>query len=136
MARDHRIESVPELPCKSVLILMRRKRKIATLFEGPLIVYGMEGAKQVKAFQNIPGVEVANVDRLNLLKLARNSSTRSLLPCLSQSLAKKSGFGSTNSSLDAPNSPRIFTGCLSATEMELPEDHTSWHAWPPLGGHS
>jgi len=33
-------------------------------------VYGSEGAKAVKAFRNIPGVEVANVDRLNLLKLA------------------------------------------------------------------
>ncbi|CAN1142890.1 60S ribosomal protein L4-1 [Linum perenne] len=38
--------------------------------KGPLIVYGSEGAKLVKAFRNIPGVEIANVDRLNLLKLA------------------------------------------------------------------
>ena len=47
---------------------MRNRRYISR--KGPLIVYGMEGAKLVKAFQNIPGVEVANVDRLNLLKLA------------------------------------------------------------------
>ncbi|KAL6322626.1 hypothetical protein AAG906_014298 [Vitis piasezkii] len=123
---------------RSVLILMRRKRKTATLF-----VPG----------RNIPGVEVANVDRLNLLKLApgghlgRNSQLGPFSPCLSQSPAKKSGFGSANSGLDAPNSPRIFTGCLSATEMELSEDYTcvishrpilslAWHAWPPLGGHS
>ncbi|CAL0326811.1 unnamed protein product [Lupinus luteus] len=38
--------------------------------KGPLIVYGTEGAKAVKAFRNIPGVEIANVERLNLLKLA------------------------------------------------------------------
>ncbi|CAA6653725.1 unnamed protein product [Spirodela intermedia] len=37
---------------------------------GPLIVYGTEGAKIVKAFRNIPGVDVMNVERLNLLKLA------------------------------------------------------------------
>ncbi|GJS74066.1 60S ribosomal protein L4 [Tanacetum coccineum] len=47
---------------------MRNRRYIAR--KGPLIVYGTEGAKLVKAFRNIPGVEVANVERLNLLKLA------------------------------------------------------------------
>ncbi|XP_039131353.1 60S ribosomal protein L4-like [Dioscorea cayenensis subsp. rotundata] len=38
--------------------------------KGPLVVYGTEGSKIVKAFRNIPGVDVANVERLNLLKLA------------------------------------------------------------------
>lgn len=35
--------------------------------KGPLIVYFNENAKLVKAFRNIPGVEVVNVNRLNLL---------------------------------------------------------------------
>jgi len=36
---------------------------------GPLIIYNEDhGIKQ--AFRNLPGVEVLNVDRLNLLKLA------------------------------------------------------------------
>ncbi|XP_054820430.1 60S ribosomal protein L4 [Prosopis cineraria] len=47
---------------------MRNRRYISR--KGPLIVYGTEGAKAIKAFRNIPGVEVANVERLNLLKLA------------------------------------------------------------------
>lgn len=47
---------------------LRNRRYISR--KGPLIVYGTEGAKIVKAFRNIPGVEVANVERLNLLKLA------------------------------------------------------------------
>ncbi|KAH7553477.1 hypothetical protein ACOSP7_029797 [Xanthoceras sorbifolium] len=47
---------------------MRNRRYISR--KGPLIVYSTEGAKLVKAFRNIPGVEVANVERLNLLKLA------------------------------------------------------------------
>ncbi|KAK7245188.1 hypothetical protein RIF29_40023 [Crotalaria pallida] len=47
---------------------MRNRRYISR--KGPLIVYGTEGAKAVKAFRNIPGVEIANVERLNLLKLA------------------------------------------------------------------
>ncbi|XP_050209724.1 60S ribosomal protein L4 [Mercurialis annua] len=47
---------------------MRNRRYISR--KGPLIVYGNEGAKLVKAFRNVPGVEIANVERLNLLKLA------------------------------------------------------------------
>lgn len=47
---------------------MRNRRYISR--KGPLVVYGTEGAKLVKAFRNIPGVEVAHVSRLNLLKLA------------------------------------------------------------------
>jgi large subunit ribosomal protein L4e len=38
--------------------------------KGPLIVYFHENAKLTKAFRNVPGVEVANVNRLNLLQLA------------------------------------------------------------------
>lgn len=47
---------------------MRNRRYVSR--KGPLIVYGTEGSKIVKAFRNIPGVDVANVERLNLLKLA------------------------------------------------------------------
>ncbi|KAG5582588.1 hypothetical protein H5410_053215 [Solanum commersonii] len=47
---------------------MRNRRYISR--KGPLIVYGTEGAKLVKAFRNIPGVEICHVERLNLLKLA------------------------------------------------------------------
>ncbi|KAG6437377.1 hypothetical protein SASPL_102292 [Salvia splendens] len=47
---------------------MRNRRYISR--KGPLVVYGNEGSKLVKAFRNIPGVDVAHVSRLNLLKLA------------------------------------------------------------------
>ncbi|KAL3825933.1 hypothetical protein ACJIZ3_021962 [Penstemon smallii] len=47
---------------------MRNRRYISR--KGPLVVYGSEGAKLVKAFRNIPGVDVAHVSRLNLLRLA------------------------------------------------------------------
>jgi len=47
---------------------MRNRRYISR--RGPLVVYGTEGAKLVKAFRNVPGVEVASVDRLNILQLA------------------------------------------------------------------
>lgn len=38
--------------------------------KGPLVVYANENVKLVKAFRNIPGVEVANVNRLSLKQLA------------------------------------------------------------------
>ncbi|KAI3995234.1 hypothetical protein MKX01_032036 [Papaver californicum] len=47
---------------------MRNRRYVSK--KGPLIVYGTEGTKIAKAFRNIPGVELSNVERLNLLKLA------------------------------------------------------------------
>lgn len=47
---------------------MRNRRYVAR--KGPLIIYGTEGAKLVKSFRNIPGVEIVSVDRLNLLQLA------------------------------------------------------------------
>ncbi|KAE9453105.1 hypothetical protein C3L33_14980, partial [Rhododendron williamsianum] len=41
-----------------------------------------------------------------------------------RSTSQKSPFGSANSGLGNPNSPRVFAGCLSASEMELSEDYT------------
>lgn len=38
--------------------------------KGPLFIYSNENVKLVKAVRNIPGVEIANVNRLNLLQLA------------------------------------------------------------------
>ncbi|KAL6989159.1 60S ribosomal protein L4A [Sarracenia purpurea var. burkii] len=47
---------------------LRNRRYISR--KGPLVVYGTTGSKLVKAFRNIPGVEICNIERLNLLKLA------------------------------------------------------------------
>ncbi|XP_065863284.1 FCS-Like Zinc finger 8 [Euphorbia lathyris] len=49
----------------------------------------------------------------------------------SHSPAKKSGCGSANSGMDTPISPRVFTGCLSAIEMELSEDYTCVISYGP-----
>ena len=38
--------------------------------KGPLVIYSHENVKLVKAFRNIPGVEVCNVNRLNIRQLA------------------------------------------------------------------
>lgn len=40
------------------------------LRKGPLVVFSHENVKLAKAFRNIPGVEVCNVNRLNLRQLA------------------------------------------------------------------
>ncbi|KAG7567588.1 Ribosomal protein L4 domain superfamily [Arabidopsis thaliana x Arabidopsis arenosa] len=47
---------------------MRNRRYVSQ--KGSLIVYGNEGAKVVKAFRNIPGIDLCHVERLSLLKLA------------------------------------------------------------------
>jgi len=46
---------------------MRNRRYVSR--RGPLVIYH-EAGPLVKAFRNIPGVELANVNRLNLLQLA------------------------------------------------------------------
>ncbi|KAL8464673.1 hypothetical protein ACS0TY_034250 [Phlomoides rotata] len=53
---------------------MRNRRYISR--KGPLVVYGSEVAKLTKAFRKIPGVKVAHVSRLNLLKLAPGGHLR------------------------------------------------------------
>jgi len=47
---------------------MRNRRY--TLRKGPLVVYDAKDAKLAKAVRNLPGVELCQVDRLNLLLLA------------------------------------------------------------------
>lgn len=54
----------------------------------------------------------------------RNSLLGSCSSCLSPQQPKKSNSGSSNSGPETPNSSRVFTGCLSASEMELSEDYT------------
>uniref|UniRef100_A0A5B6ZW98 FLZ-type domain-containing protein n=1 Tax=Davidia involucrata TaxID=16924 RepID=A0A5B6ZW98_DAVIN len=54
----------------------------------------------------------------------RNSQLGPFSPALSPSSSKKSAFSSANSGLENPNSPRVFSGYLSASEMELSEDYT------------
>lgn len=41
-----------------------------TLRKGPLIIYGDESPMVKRAARNLPGVEVCNVNRINLLQLA------------------------------------------------------------------
>lgn len=47
---------------------MRNRRH--QIRKGPLIIYATENVKLKKAVRNIPGVEICNVSRLNLLQLA------------------------------------------------------------------
>merc|ERR1740130_1103220 len=78
MARGHKVEEVPEVPlvvdsldCDKTLKAKKRNRRHVQR-RGPLVVLteaeGKSGAG--KAFRNLSGVEVACVERLNLLQLA------------------------------------------------------------------
>ncbi|CAK63757.1 unnamed protein product (macronuclear) [Paramecium tetraurelia] len=50
--------------------ISKQRGKKYRVRKGPLVVYFNENAKLLKAFRNVPGVEVVNVTRLNLLQLA------------------------------------------------------------------
>jgi len=47
---------------------MRNRR--CRVRRGPLLVYAQENSPIIKAFRNLPGVDICNVNRLNLLQLA------------------------------------------------------------------
>ncbi|KAJ6407373.1 hypothetical protein OIU84_010811 [Salix udensis] len=85
MARGHRVESVPEMPLvisDSAESIEKTSTAIKVLKEigaypdaekakdSHAIRPGKGKNEEQEAFRNIPGVEVANVERLNLLKLA------------------------------------------------------------------
>ncbi|KDP40194.1 hypothetical protein JCGZ_02192 [Jatropha curcas] len=62
----------------------------------------------------------------------RNSQLGSFSSGLFHSPVKKSLCSSANSGVDNTNSPpRVFTGCLSASEMELSEDYTCVISYGP-----
>lgn len=54
----------------------------------------------------------------------KNSQLGSFSSVSSDSPAKNSPFKSANSGLETMNSARVFTSCLSVSEMELSEDYT------------
>jgi len=54
----------------------------------------------------------------------RNSQLGSFSFGFSPSLVKKSLFESANSGMETPNSPWVFSRCLSTSKMELSEDYT------------
>ncbi|VVA20923.1 PREDICTED: MARD1 [Prunus dulcis] len=54
----------------------------------------------------------------------KNSQLGSFSSVSSESPAKNSPFKSANSGLETMNSARVFTSCLSVSEMELSEDYT------------
>ena len=58
---------------------MRNRRYVSR--KGPLVVLGPND-ESGKAFRNLPGVEVAHVDRLNLLQARRRSANLHDLPML------------------------------------------------------
>ncbi|KAI5397625.1 60S ribosomal protein L4, variant 2 [Lathyrus oleraceus] len=78
LARGHRIEAVPEFPLvvgDSAEGVEKTKEAIKVLkkigaFPDAEKAKDSHGIRPGKAFRNIPGVEIANVERLNLLKLA------------------------------------------------------------------
>ena len=66
---------------------MRNRRYVSR--KGPLVVLGPND-ESGKAFRNLPGVEVAHVDRLNLLQARRCSTDLHDLPMLRRACRTRS----------------------------------------------
>jgi large subunit ribosomal protein L4e len=95
---------------------MRNRRYISR--RGPLIVYGTEGAKLVKAFRNIPGVEVASVDRLNLLQLAPGGHLGRFIIWTKSAFEKlDSIFGSEDSKSEAKKNYTLPRSLLANSDL-------------------
>lgn len=71
-----------------------------------------------------PSSSESPVSRTDFGIKTRNSQLGSSSGSLSISPVWKSASGGANPVLETSNSHRVFTGCLSATEMELSEDYT------------
>ena len=83
---------------------MRNRRWV--MRKGPLIIYGNDGGL-TRAFRNIPGVETASVDSLNLLQLAPGGHVGRFCIWTEGALAKlDSVFGTYT----APSSTKLHNG--------------------------
>ncbi|BAM40301.1 60S ribosomal protein L4/L1 [Theileria orientalis strain Shintoku] len=140
MSRGHRVESLPELPLvleDSVETLTKTRDAVALLNKlglsdelarvssarrtkragkkypvGPLVVLRASAVEGRRAFRNIPGVEVASVERLNLLKLAPAGNLGRLV------IWSKSAFESLDSVLRVESS-RSTKGSTGLTNPDV-----------------
>lgn len=81
---------------------------------GPLVIYNQDNGI-VKAFRNIPGVEICSVDRLNLLQLAPGGHlgrfvifTQSAFGRLDEVFAAKGGFTLAQPKITNPDVSRLI----------------------------
>ncbi|KAK9139929.1 hypothetical protein Scep_009610 [Stephania cephalantha] len=90
----------------------------------PMVLFGSQLKIQIPSVLS-PAEDSPKFPSHSCIK-TRNSrpGSSSYSPGMSPNSTKKSPFGSLNSSVGTVGSPRVFTGCLSASEMELSEDYT------------
>jgi large subunit ribosomal protein L4e len=99
---------------------MRNRRHVQR--RGPLVVVDKNTAAAAKAFRNIPGVEVASVDSLNLLQLAPGGHlgrfivwTQSAYGALDRQFANKKGFKAPVAKMANPDLARIINSdCIQS----------------------
>lgn len=120
---------------------MRNRRY--TMRRGPLVVYSGDGLGITRAFRNIPGVELAHVERLNLLQLAPGGHmgrfciwTKSAFAALdgvfgtaSALSTQKSGYKLPRPLMSNPDLNRVINSDEIQSVVKPPKDH---HARAPL----
>nr|QKY15199.1 component of cytosolic 80S ribosome and 60S large subunit (RPL12) [Polytomella parva] len=111
---------------------LRNRRYV--LRKGPLVIYG-EDAGLTKAFRNIPGVELARVDALNLLQLAPGGHlgrfciwTKSAFAKLDEIYASKKGFQLPTASMLNSDIARIINSDEIQSVVRKPKVNNVKHA--------
>jgi large subunit ribosomal protein L4e len=94
---------------------MRNRRY--THRKGPLIVFA-EDEGLTRAFRNLPGVDVANVERLNLLQLAPGGHLGRFIVWTAQAFAKANAvFGTTTTASTTKNGYKLPQNVMTNSDL-------------------
>ncbi|KAF5736880.1 hypothetical protein HS088_TW14G01035 [Tripterygium wilfordii] len=101
--------------------------------ESRMVLYGSQLKIQIPPlFPSVSSLTESPKSPTDFGIKTKNSQMGSFSSGLSPSPHKKSLFGSEGSGMNTPVSPRVFTGRLCASEMELSEDYTCVIAYGPV----
>ncbi|KAJ7980019.1 protein MARD1 [Quillaja saponaria] len=93
--------------------------------ESRMVLFGSQLKIQIPPLpSSVPSLSESPRSLADFGTKTKNSQLGSSSSSLSQSPMRKSGFRLVNSGSETINSSQVFTGCLSASEMESSEDYT------------
>ncbi|KAJ7954863.1 protein MARD1 [Quillaja saponaria] len=93
--------------------------------ESRMVLFGSQLKIQIPPLPpSVPSLSESPRSSADFGTKPKNSQLALSSSCLYQSPVRKSAFGSVNSASVTVKSPRVFTGCLSASEIESSEDYT------------
>jgi len=85
---------------------------------GPLVIYSNESVKMVQAFRNVPGVDVCNVTRMNLLQLAPGGQLGRMVIWTQSAFAQLDTlFGSQNKPAFQKKGYQLHRACMTSGDL-------------------